>query len=60
MALNPVTKQKRDQKILKRFEELSSKRTKNGKRLMTYEAIYEQLADEFNLSESWIERLVKQ
>lgn len=58
MALKPEIKAKRDKDIRKRFMELSNKTTAKGKRLMTYEAITEQLGQEFYLSEDTIEKIV--
>lgn len=59
MALSPERKAIRDQRIREAFDRLSSKTTKNGKRLYTYEAIYEKLAEAFCLSEWTIQLILK-
>lgn len=59
MALNPTRKKKRDAKINHRFNDLCKKTTPGGKQLMSWEAMLEQLSDEFNLSEFTIERILR-
>ena len=60
MALSPERKKKRDAKVMNRFKTLCDKKTPGGKRLFSYEAIIEQLADEYDLSEFTIEQILKQ
>lgn len=51
--------QKRNAKILKRFEELSDIKTAKGKRKYSYEYIFEKLADQFYLAEYTIGQIIK-
>jgi hypothetical protein len=56
---NPIHLARRDKKIVKRFNELSDKKTLGGKRKFTYEYIFEKLSLEFYLSEYTIEKIIK-
>lgn len=58
MALSPQNKEKRDKSLLRRFNSLSSKKTAKGKRLMSYDAIIEQLAEEFYISEKQVKKII--
>lgn len=51
--------QKRNEKIRKRFDELSSIKTPKGKRKYSYDYIYEKLADQFYLAEFTIGQILK-
>lgn len=44
--------------IKKRFAVLSGKKTRGGKKMFTYAAIIEQVADEFFLADTTVEKII--
>lgn len=59
MALNPETLKRRNDDVMKAFNKLCSVKTKKGNTQLSYEAIIEQLAWDFYLSEDTIEQIIK-
>lgn len=58
MALSPERQNKRNKKIIDAYHCAVNIKTPKGNQLKTKKAIIEELSEEFNLSEFWINKIL--